>query len=253
MAALQAEPVAHLDSTAESLPPEEVARLMELGYVARSVGTSIEGDGDGDPRERYPQALEIEWALAEAAAGRFDGAIAKLENAVTRHPEHVLFRETLGKALMQAGRPAEAAPHFRAALAREDRLVAASFYLGVIEAKAGHVDEALRLLRRTVELSPVHLEGWVQLRGLEGARRDYPAVLRASVQVVRLAVASATPESLALADQTLRSWLPNVLKRLAGDPELAARIEESLMVLGDGDDPHLVQARDLLRAARPGR
>ncbi|MBM4014286.1 MAG: tetratricopeptide repeat protein, partial [Planctomycetes bacterium] len=239
MEALLAEPVGRLDSAVESLPPDEVARLMELGYIARSVGGEVAGDGDGDPREHYPQALQIEWALGEAAAGRFDGAIAALQGAVARRPDHALFRETLGKVLMQAGRPGEAAPQFRAALAREERLVAASFYLGVIEAKAGHADEALRLLRRTVELSPVHLEGWVQLRGLEGARRDYPAVLRASMHVLRLAVASATPESLALADQTLGTWLPNVLRRLAGDPGLAATLDAALALLGAGGDPRL--------------
>lgn len=252
MAALQEEPVARFDSTATSLPPEEVARLRELGYVARSIGRDeASDDGTLDPRQHYQVAIDVEWALGEAAAGRCDAAATRLATIVAEHPDHALFREVLGKVLFQAGRLDEAAVEFRAALAREEALVAANFYLGAIEAKAGHAAAALRLLTRTVELSPVHLEAWLQLRALHGNARDYPAVLRDTATIVRLAAATGGAEGDSIAAQSLDSWLPNVLRKLAADPALAAHVDAALATLGDAPGTAIERARALLTAARP--
>ncbi|HZO09872.1 MAG TPA: sulfatase-like hydrolase/transferase, partial [Myxococcota bacterium] len=168
--AIQQEPVAKLASARPNLPPEEISRLMELGYLARSIGDDdTSKNGTLDPREHYTTALDIEWAIEEAAAGRFDGPVKVLEALVKKYPQSAVYREILGKVLMQGNRQPEAARVFREALAIDPDLVSANFYLGVMLRLQKEYNAARRHLEKTIALSPVHLEGWLQLRALHNA------------------------------------------------------------------------------------
>jgi predicted Zn-dependent protease len=256
-ATLPLEPAQRFDSSAPNLPPEEVGRLMELGYLARSIGATDDAqNGTLDPREHYTTAVETEWALNAAYEGRYDEAVKVLEPLTRKYPTNPLFREMLGKVQLTAGRKREAAEAFASALALDARLVAANFYLGALCREAGRLDDARRLLEKTVELSPLHLEGWLQLRAVHGAAKQYEAVLRDTVEVIRLAAAVGDADADAIAQGSLDEWLPNVLKRIAADPALAPRLGElvdrALAGLGDSAAPAVTRARELLRAARPG-
>jgi arylsulfatase A-like enzyme len=256
-ASLPLEPAQRFDSSAPNLPPEEVGRLMELGYLARSIGDESDREnGKLDPREHYSTALETEWALDAAYEGRFDEAVRVLEPLTRKYPTNALFREMLGKVQLTAGRKREAAEAFNAALAVDARRVASNFYLGALCREIGRLDDARRLLEKTVELSPLHLEGWLQLRAVHGAAKEYEAVLRDTIEVIRLAAAVGDADADSIAQGSLDEWLPNVLKRIAADPALQPRLAElvdrALAGLGDSKVPAVERAREILRAARPG-
>lgn len=249
--ALQAEPVARLDSAAESLPPEEVARLRELGYLARMVGDDAAvAESDLDPRVHYGSCLELQFALESAQAGNVDVAVKTLESLIGRYPRNPLFGEFLGKVLLKAGRKDAAALAFSAALALDGDLVSSAFYLGTLMREAGRIPEARRLLEKAIELSPVHLEAWLQVRAVYERERRYDLVLFATCEVIKLAVAVGDDDGAALAQDSLATWLPNVLaKKLKGDPKLPELLAEAKRRLGAGDAALLARARELLEAA----
>jgi len=254
LAALQAEPVARLDSAAPNLPQEEVSRLMELGYIARSIGgDDTSTNGTLDPREHYQSAVDVEWALAEAAEGRFDGAVKVIDAVVRKYPGNAIFRELLGKILLQAERKAAAVEAFRSALELDPDLVASNFYLGALMRQAGQADEARRFLTRTVELSPVHLEGWLQLRAVHDRAREYDRVLHDTLVIIRLAGSMGEEDGDAIARESLETWLPNVLRRLANDPRLPELVERAMQELAEPASPAQERAREILAAARVAR
>ncbi len=249
--ALQAEPAARLDSAAESLPPEEVARLRELGYLARMVGDDAAvADSDLDPRVHYGSCLELQFALEASQVGDFDAAAKTLESLVGRYPKNPLFGEFLGKVLLKAGRKEAAAMAFAAALAVDPDLVSSAFYLGSLLREAGRIGEARAHLEKAVALSPVHLEAWLQLRAVHERERRYDLVLFDTCEVIRLAAELRDGDGDALAEDSLKTWLPNVLtKKLARTPNLAELKQEAVRRLGVGDLPALARARAVLDAA----
>ncbi len=250
-AALIEEPVTRLDSATDSLPPEEVARLRELGYLARMVGDDeANAESTLDPRVHYKSCLELEFALEAAQRGEFDVAVRSLDGLSRAYPQNPLFREFHGKVLLKAGRKEQAAQVFAAALQIDPDLVSSGFYLGTLMREAGRIPEARRLLEHVVALSPVHLEAWMQLRAVHDADKRYDLVLLDTIEVVRLAAALRSDDGDALAKNSLDQWLPNVLaKRLKGDPRLPELLVQARVRLGDGELPALAKARALLDAA----
>jgi len=250
-AALQEERVARLDSAAESLPPEEVARLRELGYLARMVGDDAgHAESDLDPRVHYVSCEQLQWALEAAQRGASDDAVKVLSSLAGRYPKNPLFREFLGKVLMKANRAEEAARAFAGALEVDPELVSSAFYLGVLRLDAGQTAEARRLLEQVVARSPVHLEAWLKLRVAHERERRYDLVLFDTAEVISLAAAMGNDDGDALAKNSLDEWLPNVLARkLKDDPRLPELLAEARRRLGDGDAPALAKARELLERA----
>jgi arylsulfatase A-like enzyme len=250
--ALVTAPVARFDSAAESLPLEEVARLRELGYLARMVGDdAAAADSDLDPRVHYRSCLELQFALEASQTGDFDASIRTLESLVGRYPKNPLFGEFLGKVLLKAGRKEPAAKAFAAALAVDPELVSSAFYLGSLLRESGRIGEARQLLEKAVALSPVHLEAWLQLRAVHERERRFDLVLYDTCEVIRLAVELRDADGDELAEDSLKTWLPNVLARkLAGTPGFAELKQEAHRRLGGGDQPALARARAILDAAR---
>jgi arylsulfatase A-like enzyme len=251
-AALPEQPVARFDSAAPDLPQEEISRLMELGYLARSIGDDdVTKNGTLDPREHYSTAIDIEWALKAVTEGKADDGIKVLEAIVRRYPQSAVFRDILGKALMQADRKPAAMEVFRSALRIDPGLVSSNFYVGVMLRQKGRLEEARRHLEKTVELSPVHLEGWLQLRALHNTANELASVLRDTIVVIRLAASMGEKDGDDIAQNSLDTWLPNVLKKLAGRPRLRQLVEESLAALPAEPSPAIDRAREILKAALP--
>ncbi|MBL8842071.1 MAG: sulfatase-like hydrolase/transferase [Planctomycetes bacterium] len=248
MAALQEEPVARLESAAGSLPPEEVARLRELGYLARMVGDDeASAESTLDPRVHYKSCVELQFALESAQRGEFDVAVKVLDGLSRAYPQNPLFREFHGKVLLKANRKEQAAQVFAAALQVDPDLVSSGFYLGTLMREAGRFAEARRLLEHVVALSPVHLEAWLQLRAVHDAEKRYDLVLLDTAEIVKLAAALPGQDGEALLKNSLEQWLPNVLaKRLQGDPRLPELKAQARAKLGEGDAPALAKARALL-------
>jgi arylsulfatase A-like enzyme len=251
-AAIQQEPVARLSSARPDLPQEEVSRLMELGYLARSIGDDdTTKNGTLDPREHYSTAMDIEWALQESGEGRFDGALKVLTVLVKKYPESAVFREILGKVLMQANRPAEAVPVFKSALALSPDLVSSNFYLGVMLRQQGQLAAAREHLEKVIALSPVHLEAWMQLRAIHNTMGRFDLVLSDSVKVLELTCAVDEPDAEALTRNAVESWFPYVVQKLANDPRRKELLEAALASLPETSSPPFDRARQILRDALP--
>jgi arylsulfatase A-like enzyme len=270
-ASLPQDGVAHLSSARPTLPPDEQARLLEIGYLARMVGDDSPSlEGTLDPRVHYKSCVDEEVAIEAARARKFEVAVPLLERLVRDYPKNTGFRETLGKALLEAGRRDDAAAVLTAALAIDPGLVVSNYLLGSIQRDAArraaqaHADpkrvaelfaDARRFLEKTVAISPVHLEGWLQLRDVHDLQRDYAAVLRDSVEIVKLAADLHDEDGEAIAANTADEWLPKLFeKRLANDPkrkELAATALSALPKAGSGS-PAVERARKVLeeQAAR---
>ncbi len=104
-----------------------------------------------DPEE--PQTLEL-LGRAYLVLDRHDLAVGPLERAVEIEPTahvHLL----LGRALLGAGRSADASVHLQAA--SQELPVEASFELGRLARSAGDLEAAARFFRRTLELDRTHV------------------------------------------------------------------------------------------------
>ncbi len=250
-ASLPQEPVHHLESAVPTLPPEEVARLQELGYVARMIGDDDPTkNGTLDPRVHYKSSVDARWALRKAEEGDFVEAIRVLDMLARAYPGCALFREDLGKVMVRANRKAEATRVFASALEIDPDLVTSNFLLGQLMRESGQFDLALRFLDKAIELSPVHLEAWTQRRAVHGAQKNYAAVLQETVEVVKLAGLVGDEDGDQIAQNCLDEWLPNVLNRLKGDPRRNALAEQALNALPEGSTSRFVAgAREILKGA----
>jgi predicted Zn-dependent protease len=103
--------------------------------------------------EAAPDNAEVLSLLGEAliAQQKFDDAIAPLEKAVKLAPTMLAVRASLGRALLSAGRAAEATPHLRAALPT-DRDGSLHFQLSRALAAEGKTAEAERFAEKSRQL-----------------------------------------------------------------------------------------------------
>ncbi len=243
-------PIAHLASAAPSLPPTEVARLLELGYLARMVGDEdTSKDGTLDPRVHYQSCRDLQYAMDLAHLGKIDDSVALLERLIRDYPKNTLFREFLGKVLLQAGRKQAAARVFAAALVIDGDLVASSFNLAVYFRESNQPQDACELLEHVVELNPVHLEARLELRTVHQALRQHDRVLLDVVGIIGLVAELADHESEAIARSALDEWLPDAVKHLARDPRRIERLRRALDELPASTHTSIERARDILRHA----
>jgi tetratricopeptide (TPR) repeat protein len=171
------------DLTAAAVQLEEVtarqpqpAWLALLGDVLAAAGRPAEAAGQYDIVRQVEQlnrangvAVDLELARFEADHARDPGADAAAAVAMARAAQAVrptvFADDTLGWALRQAGRPAEALPHAQAAvrLGTADALL--WYHLAAIEADLGRLDDAKDHLARALSTNP-HLT----VRDLPAAR-----------------------------------------------------------------------------------
>lgn len=113
-------------------------------------------------------------ANLHAQAGRRDAALADAQVLVRLHPGRSgsdWFN--LAFLLGEDGRPAEAEPAFRRALAFDPKLDRAWYGLGLALIRLGRLDEAILALERATELQPMSPYGWYQLARVQ-IDRDEP-------------------------------------------------------------------------------
>lgn len=78
---------------------------------------------------------------------------ARFQELVARQPENEMFRFSLGQALVEEGRPAEAIPHFEFCAARRADWMMARIFLGKCMLACGQVDDARRILEAALALA----------------------------------------------------------------------------------------------------
>jgi arylsulfatase A-like enzyme/tetratricopeptide (TPR) repeat protein len=146
--------------TASPAPTAAVAaeaseRLRALGYVSGAAAPA-----GIDPRAPNPARVIGAWAVFEAALAQVNGgrardALKSLKDLAGRFPNAPVFQTTYGRALKDAGRPADAVAVYRQAVSR---IRDASLYhdLAVAARAAGNVAEALKAEQAALALEGHH-------------------------------------------------------------------------------------------------
>lgn len=116
------------------LSSSEMQKLASLGYVGlqKSTGTSAAVTGT-DPKDRIGTANKV----LEAAGAKPDRAVAALTSILAADPNLYLAHYTLGVALVQTGKYAEAAKHLHKAIELQPDAAWAHYAIGASLLKTG--------------------------------------------------------------------------------------------------------------------
>lgn len=112
--------------------------------------------------------------------------LALWADTIVRVPENPRAHASLGLALFDRGRAAEAIPHFQRALALDPRAVATEQNLGNAYFKLGQIADAEARFRRVVELDANFASGHNNLGAALLERRDFDGALAAFATALRL-------------------------------------------------------------------
>lgn len=101
-------------------------------------------------------AMPVLAALAWQNTGYWKNSVALWSHAVTLEPDNYMAQNSLGEALIQAGRPGEAVPHVRRALDGQPKLLNANNNMGMALAELGRSREAIPYYQKELEYNPRH-------------------------------------------------------------------------------------------------
>ena len=112
--------------------------------------------------------------------------LALWADTIARVPANPRAHASLGLALFDRGRAAEAIPHFQRALLLDPRAVATEQNLGNAFFKLGQIAEAEARFRRVIELNPTFASGHNNLGAALLEQRDFDGALAAFATALRL-------------------------------------------------------------------
>ncbi|HZP68155.1 MAG TPA: sulfotransferase [Rudaea sp.] len=101
----------------------------------------------------HPELLRL-LSGVQTLRGQAEAAVATMQRAAAARPGDALYRNTLGSALIAAGRYDEAIAVLREACALDPELATAWFNLGLVCMRSMRVAESAAALRKAVELAP---------------------------------------------------------------------------------------------------
>ncbi len=184
-----------------AVPADAAERLRALGYVSGS-STPKADAGAPNPARVIDAWTMFEKALSQVNAGRPNDALPALTVLAAKFPDAPVFQTTYGRALKDAGKPAEAVAVYRRAVASvqdaalyHDLAVAARAAgnpaeamkaeqaalalqrdnpdamngLGLLQAEAGHAADAARWFEAAAAADPSNASYWTNLGN---ARRE---------------------------------------------------------------------------------
>ena len=136
-----------------AIPPERLAALKSLGYLAP--GPQSPGKTSGpDPKDRLREYRLYEQAQDEILSGRSADAVLILRQMVDRDPRNTLARRDLGVAYLNQALYAKARASLLQVVATAPADFVARFELGVADEHAGRFSEALEQLRAACLIAP---------------------------------------------------------------------------------------------------
>ena len=175
-------------------------------------------------------SLYLELGQPQRALPHF-AAVSRLQ------PRSAVARYNVGVALEAAGRTAEAAREYEAAIERDPAYSVAHNNLGSLRLAEGRLDEALSLFARAVALGPANAEAQNNLGAVLVAGGDAAAAIVHLEQAVRLRptypeahfnLARAYASANRLEDAVRTATTADAQAIAAGKRELSARILEQL-------------------------
>ena len=159
---------------------------------------------------RYPQtndSLPARYARAISTYlhGDLRSALAQIDALIQVQPNNPYFCEVRGQALLESGKPAEAIPALRKAVALSNNAPLIEMLLGqalVGTDNKAYTDEAVRILRAAVAREPEAALGYTQLAMAYGRKGDYAEADLASAQAAYLRGDNKTARELATRAKT---------------------------------------------------
>ncbi|WP_456621199.1 MULTISPECIES: M48 family metalloprotease [unclassified Bradyrhizobium] len=159
---------------------------------------------------RYPQSndsLPARYARAISTYlhGDLRSALAQIDALIQVQPNNAYFYEVRGQALLESGKPAEAIPALRKAVALSNNSPLIEMLLGqalVGTDNKAYTDDAVRILRAAVVREPEAVLGYTQLAMAYGRKGDYAEADLASAQAAYLRGDNKTARELATRAKT---------------------------------------------------
>ena len=144
-------------------------------------------------------------AISTYLHGDLRSALAQIDLLIQAQPNNPYFYEVRGQALLESGKPAEAIPPLRKAVALSNNAPLIEMLLG--QALVGtdnttYTDDAIRILRAAVAREPEAPLGYMQLAMAYGRKGDYAEADLASAQAAYLRGDNKTARELATRAKT---------------------------------------------------
>jgi tetratricopeptide (TPR) repeat protein len=231
-----------------------VTRAFRFGVFALALAVALAGTGRATPIDdalarlrdavtKHPDDPEVSWALASAleAAGRPGEAVAAMRSHLARWPDRPANGWTaLGRCAFRAGRIDEAIDALQRAAARDERDAEAQLYLGLALREHGEKERAeahFEAAARDPELAPEAL----LLSGMSRIERGETGDGRARLKrVVALAPRSdSARDARSLLEDTAPIALPFSIESYAG-----VEYDSNATLGGEGDFPGASSATD---------
>ena len=144
-------------------------------------------------------------AISTYLHGDLRSALAQIDALIQVQPNNAYFYEVRGQALLESGKPAEAIPALRKAVALSNNSPLIEMLLGqalVGSDNKAYTDDAVRILRAAVAREPEAILGYTQLAMAFGRKGDYAEADLASAQAAYLRGDNKTARELATRAKT---------------------------------------------------
>ncbi|MET4038571.1 M48 family metalloprotease [Bradyrhizobium sp. RT6a] len=144
-------------------------------------------------------------AISTYLHGDLRSALAQIDALIQVQPNNAYFYEVRGQALLEGGKPAEAIPALRKAVALSNNAPLIEMLLGqalVGSDNKAYTDDAVRILRAAVAREPEAVLGYMQLAMAYGRKGDYAEADLASAQAAYLRGDNKTARELATRAKT---------------------------------------------------
>jgi predicted Zn-dependent protease len=144
-------------------------------------------------------------AISTYLHGDLRSALAQIDMLIQAQPNNPYFYEVRGQALLESGKPADAIPALRKAVALSNNAPLIEMLLGqalVGTDNKAYTDDAIRILRAAVVREPEAPLGYMQLAMAYGRKGDYAEADLASAQAAFLRGDNKTARELATRAKT---------------------------------------------------
>jgi len=152
---------------AAALPPETLAQLESLGYLAAEPRSDAVGARHGvplpDPKDRFAEFQLYQSAYVDFTEGHTAAALPKLLSILRTDPGNTLARFHLGECYLQLERPQDALREWDTVLKLDPQYAPSAEALGQYWLSQGDYAKARRRFQQVLALTPESYTGHFQL------------------------------------------------------------------------------------------